>query len=187
MLFTMGRVSPKIHYMHKQYIIIIFLVAVVVGISMLWAQTHRSASQSETASVITLNPTTEKIFNVLPSWLPRANWSNPKASIQSTMYGDINGVVRSATIITKSVSTTHFEQQAYIQQLGFSADDNLSADGPGSSTWGYKKESGDQTQIILLSSQTMPSKTPPNRPLQFNCPCTTKVSVFVSESFTPKK
>lgn len=66
-------------------------------------------------------------------------------------------------------------------------DNNLAADGPGSSLWGYKKEVDGKTQIIIFSYKTQPTSNKPDEPLQFDCPCKVDWSVFISYPFAVTK
>lgn len=120
-------------------------------------------------------------------WYPSAPWSTPKETTEQTMYGSLTGKSMKATVTSPTATLPHFEQVNTLVQKGFTLDNNLSADGPGSSVWGYKKEENGETQIILFSYKTEPSSSNLNEPLQFNCPCKINTSVFVSNPFSPEQ
>ena len=128
----------------------------------------------------TLSPDAVAVLDAIPSWLSDVNWSQPKQTTKTTPLGDMQGTIISGQTTTDSANITHFEDADALARLGFYPNNNLAADGPGSSMWGYSKEVNDTQQIILFSYTTEPTSSNPNEPLQFNCPCTTEVSVFIS-------
>lgn len=132
------------------------------------------------APIPTLSPDTTAVLDAIPSWLSDVNWSQPKQATKTTPLGDMQGTMISGATMTDSANITHFEDANALAGLGFYPNTNLAADGPGSSTWGYSKEQNGTEQIILFSYTTKPTNSNPNEPLQFNCPCTTEVSVFIS-------
>ena len=125
------------------------------------------------------------IFAQVPFW-NSAKWSFIKTISISSYYGRLTGKQIEATMTTQQVTIPHFEDSAFLQNLGFDQDRNISADGPGSSVWGYKKTTGSSSQVVLFSYTTTPVTVVPNEPIQFNCPCTTNLSVFVSDFFLSK-
>ncbi len=150
---------------------LIIVISVLVGFG-----GHFLKNSSNTATptpIATQVQPNSPIFSKLNSWLP-GDWSTPVTSSQM----NYSGMESSVTITTQTAAVSHFEDVSYLKSLGFEPDINLSADGPGSSVWGYKNaETG---QVIVFSYRTSPTSTNPNEPLQFNCPCQSKVSVFVS-------
>lgn len=115
--------------------------------------------------------------------LPDASWGKPQDATEPTPLGNLTGVKLSATTTTSQATLPHFENTKDLERLGYKPDMSLSADGPGSSVWGYTKtENGDES-VILFSYNTQPSSSNPNEPLQFNCPCKMNISVFVSNPF----
>ncbi|MBP6913523.1 MAG: DUF333 domain-containing protein [Candidatus Levybacteria bacterium] len=114
--------------------------------------------------------------------LTQATWGKPQKTTEPTPYGDLNGVKISGKLTTSQATLPHFEDAEVLNKLGYVPDNLLSADGPGSSVWGYKKQNSGKTSIILYSYNTKPSSTKKNEPLQFNCPCTMTVSVFISNN-----
>ncbi|HMS22572.1 MAG TPA: DUF333 domain-containing protein [Candidatus Levybacteria bacterium] len=114
--------------------------------------------------------------------LSQATWGKPQKTNEPTPYGDLNGVKLSGKLTTSQATLPHFEDAEALKKLGYIPDNSLSADGPGSSVWGYKKQNSEKTSIILYSYNTKPSSNNPNEPLQFNCPCSMTVSVFISNT-----
>jgi len=92
-----------------------------------------------------------------------------------------------ATVTSPTASIPHFEMASALKTQGFIPDLNLSADGPGSSNWGYVNSNNEETQVIIFSYKTRPTNSNPNEPLEFNCPCKVNLSVFVSNPFAEKK
>lgn len=120
----------------------------------------------------------------IKSSMPNVSWGKPQDTTEPTPLGNLAGVKLSGTLSAAQATLPHFENAKTLEAAGYKPDMSLSADGPGSSVWGYKKTSGRDTSIILLSYNTTPSSSNPNEPLQFNCPCQMSVSVFVSQPFT---
>lgn len=131
-----------------------------------------------------VSPIETKIINHLPSWMPTATWSETTSSQEQSSYGNISGYETTGTLTTKEPYISHFENPAFLQSLGFTPDNNILADGPGSSLWGYTKETNGKKQIVFFSYQTKPTSTPTNEPVQFNCPCQMKLTVFISNYFS---
>lgn len=169
------------HYLF--YFIIGALVFIMSGTSM-WRHTigtPPSLKPFTSSETIVAND----IFVQVPIW-NSAKWSFIKTVSVSSYYGKLTGKQIEAIMTTQQATIPHFEDSAFLQNLGFDQDRNLSADGAGSSIWGYKKTTGNSSQVILLSYVTTPVTVVPNEPIQFNCPCTTNLSVFVSDSFLSK-
>lgn len=181
----------------RKFLIPIVVVLLVVGIASFFmlqkpdpattpsSMTPTAASESPTTPPVQLSETAKTIFDQLPPSLPKASWEAPIASNTTTSYGNATGYLENGTITAETASLPHFENKATLSSLGFVVDNNLSADGPGSSLWGYKKTTGNEIQLIIFSYKTDPTSSNPNEPLQFNCPCQTQVSVFVTNPFTP--
>ena len=153
----------------KKVILISILLLLVLGGYVVFQKINKSQS-----------PATAIIAQAA-IWLPEATWSKPSSATETTQYGEIKGIKTTATITTQTASIPHFENATFLGQYGFKADNNLAADGPGSSVWGYKKANGSTNQFVIFSYNTVPTSTNLNEPLQFNCPCKTTVSVFVSQ------
>jgi len=164
--------------MKKVWIVIIIIIMVFISVAV-WHKNLKN-QQATMNTTQTLSPTAEKVFHQLPKWFPTSSWSSPQATTQTTYYGKITGIATSTTITTKDATVPHFGQSIFFRDLGFDADKNLDADGAGSSVWGYKKGTGNDMQIITFTSRTKPTSTAANEPLQFNCPCQTTLTVFVS-------
>lgn len=172
--------------MKKFWIFIIIVILLIVSIVLL-KKTQSSSTTNSNSAQPTLSSLNTNIFGQLATWLPEAKWSTPQTSTQTTLYGSATGKEVTGTVTNQNANMPHFDNASYLKTLGFSSDVNTQADGPGSSTWGYKKTTGDQIQLILFSYKTKPSNSNPSEPLQFNCPCKTAVSVFVSNPFVPQK
>ncbi len=127
------------------------------------------------------NPEESAVFKMAESRLSSATWTKPVDTTEQSPIGTFPGKIMTGTLTTSNAILTHFENVKELSRMGFKADQNLSADGPGSSQWGYSKESNGETQIIMYSYKTSPTSTNPDEPLQFDCPCNTSVSVFLSD------
>lgn len=112
-----------------------------------------------------------------------ASWGNPTQTENQTTYGNLSGTEIQATVSGNITNFMGFENKAELEKQGFVVDNTLAADGPGSSTWGYKRSDDDRTQIIMFSYTTKPSNNNPNEPLEFNCPCEITLTVFLSRPF----
>lgn len=133
-------------------------------------------------SISSKSSTSSSIFSQAESALPYSNWSGPTSTTESTPAGDMSGEKITATITSQQAMLTPFENAEQLKQIGFTPDSNLSADGPGSSIWGYQNKN--TKQIILYSYTTKPTATKPDEPISFDCPCSMEVSVFVSGTTT---
>lgn len=111
------------------------------------------------------------------------SWDVPEETTDQTSSGNIKGEKISGILTTAQATLPHFEDAQILTKAGFEPDMSLSADGPGSSVWGYKKKQGGQQSLIIFSYKTLVTSQNPNEPLQFNCPCNMSVSVFVSDPF----
>ena len=129
----------------------------------------------------------KNIINQLPTWLPNTSWSAPFAASYETPYGTFQGTETTTTITTDSPTMRNFEDEKFLNSLGLKIDTMLLADGPGSSMWGYKKEINGKIQTVLFFYKTTPTSTPTDEPIQFNCPCQTKVTVFISNPLLSTK
>lgn len=127
------------------------------------------------------SPQESTVFKMAESNLSEATWAKPSDTTEQTPLGTFPGQIMTGTLKTENAMLTHFENVKELSKMGFKANQNLSADGPGSSQWGYSKESNGETQVIIYSYKTSPTSKNPNEPLQFNCPCNTTVSVFLSD------
>lgn len=127
------------------------------------------------------SPSESTVFRMAESSLSSATWEKAADTTEQTPIGIFPGKIMKGTLTTNTASLNHFENVKELSKMGFQANQNLSADGPGSSQWGYSKEENNMTSVIIYSYKTDPTSTNPNEPLQFNCPCTTSVSVFVSD------
>jgi copper homeostasis protein (lipoprotein) len=138
------------------------------------------ATSAKSAVPVQLSETESHILSQLPSWMPTATWSEPFTTQEQTFYGNFMGSEVTGKVTTKEASVPHFENADFLQSLGFTMDTNLSADGPGSSVWGYVKETNGKKQVVLFSYQTRPLSTNRDEPIQFTCPCQTDLTVFIS-------
>lgn len=164
--------------MSKLLILIILLVVGLAGGYYYFAPKSAAPTPS-----VTVSPQTGLMADVAV-WYPSAPWSEPAEDSEViSSYGTFAGESMHATVTSQTASLPHFEIVSELKDKGFLPDNNLSADGPGSSTWGYKKTEDGQNQIILFSYKTQPTSSAPNEPLQFNCPCQVEVNVFVTSPF----
>lgn len=115
-------------------------------------------------------------------WYPSAPWTRPAATTESTPLGNIKGQFIKATISSNQAVLSHFEDPNYLSSQGYSLDNTLAADGPGSSTWGYSKETNGKKYILLFSYKTKASNAGQNQPLEFICPCDITVTVFTNDT-----
>jgi len=127
----------------------------------------------------------EEIFSQVDEWVLEVVWEKPKAAEKQVYYGIVDGYERTGKIVNREGYIEHFENIDLLNSLGFSEDLNLSADGPGSSLWGYKKNIGQELQIVTLSYDNEDMHQSSDGPLVADCPCTLNLSVFVSNVFKP--
>lgn len=125
------------------------------------------------------------VFDQAPEWVPEVVWGKPKSAEKQTYYGTVKGTEVTGKLVNREGYIDHPENPEFIKKLGFSEDPNLSADGPGSSMWGYIKHVGQNEQVILLSYTNEDMHPSAEGPLEANCPCTLDLSVFVSDKFKP--
>lgn len=166
------------HYL--LYSVMSAAVFIIVG-SFFWKHTINTPPPV-TPVITSQDIITNDIFAQVLLWSP-AKWSFIQTASISSYYGTLIGKQIEAIITTQQSTISHFEDQAFLQNLGFDLDRNLSADGLGSSVWGYKKTIGSNSQVVLFSYTTTPVTVIPNEPLQFSCPCDTHITVFISSSF----
>ncbi len=123
-------------------------------------------------------------LNKIISNASQYNWLNPYSISKKTPYGFLEGREVTAQTMSDTPYVSNFEDKARLTSEGFQEDINLNADGPGGSTWGYIKKNEDKSQIIILLYTVTPSSSNSNEPLQFDCPCSIVLSVFVSNPFS---
>lgn len=149
---------------------IILLILVVVFLLFFLNKFTVSTSQSEIQKLST--ETTEY------------SWGQPsQTSTNVFSYGNLAGEEITATTTTDVAFLPYFDNKEELEKQGYSQDINLTADSPGSSQWGYSKSINGKTQIVLFSYSVAPSQTSADQPLEFNCPCSATVSIFVSDPF----
>jgi hypothetical protein len=166
----------------KYFWIIVGLFA--VGLAGSYAVKHmnkQNVKVQNATTTVKVSPEADKVFSQMAKWLPNATFGLPKKTTEQTGEGDFTGESLSGFTMSDTASMDHFEDEAYMESLGYTPDNNLAADGPGSSVWGYSKEENGKKQIATFSYETKPDDSDPNTPLQFNCPCNTNVKAFVSE------
>jgi hypothetical protein len=182
--------AKKKGYTPEQSHMIIFgaILAVLAVILFVYERNMQSAplTPKTTAVSPTLSPQTSLLVDAAV-WYPSAPWTSPAPTSQTTYYGTLKGQAIKATVEAPNPMLEHFEMPEMLKEKGFLPDNNLSADGPGSSTWGYKKTTNGEIQLMTFSYKTQPSNTNPNEPLQFNCPCKMNVEVFVSDPASEKE
>ncbi len=120
------------------------------------------------------------------TWIPNGGWTTPAVTSESTPYGELSGYSTTGTVTMDQAYMDPFEHKEELSGMGYVADPMLEASGPGSNMWGYKRTVDGKEQILVLGYKTQPTSSKPNEPLQFNCPCTIRLSAFVSEPFDPK-
>lgn len=110
-------------------------------------------------------------------------WSNPEKTSEKINGTTVSGTKIEATVSGQITDFMNFENKDILEKQGFVRDNSLAADGPGASTWGYKRSDDDRTQFVLFSYSTKPTNNNPNEPLEFDCPCEIMLSVFLSKPF----
>lgn len=173
--------AKKKRYTPEQSHMLIFGAFLAILAVFLFLYERQSPQTSPKTQIVTptLSPEASLLVDAAV-WYPSAPWSPPKVSSQTTYYGDLQGQSIQATVTSNTPSLEHFEIVPMLKEKGFLPDNNLSADGPGSSTWGYKRSENGQMQVMTFSYKTRPTNSNPNEPVQFNCPCKIDVTVFVS-------
>ncbi len=127
-------------------------------------------------------PSLSLIFEMAQSNLSQASWGKSMETTEQTPLGNLTGEKITGTLTSDTAMLNHFEDVNELSKLGFKSDINLSADGPGSSQWGYTRKTGNGTQVLIYSYNTTPTSDNPDEPLQFDCPCEMTVSVFLSST-----
>lgn len=147
----------------KQRITLLILAILILSIALFFVGLHKTKNSGESA-----------IFTTSEKSLPNALWSKPAAATMQTGVGSATGQKISGKVISDQAMLSHFENTKELKSMGYKENMNLSADGPGSSTWGYTN--GDK--VIIYSYTTNPTSNNSNEPLSFDCPCKISVSVF---------
>lgn len=182
--------TKKKRYTPEQSHMLIFgaILAVLAVILFVYERNVQTKPEQKQTVVVspTLSPETSLLVDAAV-WYPSASWAPPAKASQTTYYGDLQGQSIKATVESSNPSLDHFEMPQMLKENGFLPDNNLSADGPGSSVWGYKKSENGMMQVMTFSYKTQPSSSSPNEPLQFNCPCKIDVEVFVSNPVSEKQ
>lgn len=166
--------------MKKSGILITVIFFVVLGVYFI------SKQQTPANAPLEQDPIAEQILEQVPTWLPEASWGEITQETEETPYGSLSGQSRTGTLSTDSPMINHFDNSSYLQSLGFIPDQSLLADGPAASSWGYKRHSNGDIQIVIVSYKTNPTNASANEPVEFDCPCTAEASVFVSNPFVPQ-
>lgn len=122
----------------------------------------------------TKNSAESVIFTQSEKALPNASWTTPETTSMQTALGNTTGQKITGMVNSDKALIPHFENVQELKSMGYEENMNLSADGPGSSTWGYTKGNN----MVIFSYKTTPSTNNPNEPLEFDCPCDVSVSVF---------
>lgn len=165
--------------------LLIILVAIGFGVGYVFFFTDLITLPKTTEKKETITPDTS-IFEETEEWVPEVVWSKPKSAKQQMYYGTVSGVEQTGTLVNKDGYISHFEDPAVLEKQGYKEDLNLSADGPGSSMWGYSKEIGkDQMQVVTFSYTNEDMHPSSEGPLTADCPCTLDLSVFISNPFKP--
>lgn len=169
--------AEKKNHLPRRYYLITLLLIIIASIVLVIFQTTPTPPPAQ------INPQSENpTFQKVTEWKPNAVWSMPTDSVQNTYLGEVNGKTSTANIRSDQATLSPFEDVAYLNSLGYELNQNLSADGPGSSVWGYKKGIDTDFELIIFSYVTTPTNSNPNQPLEFNCPCEMKVEVFIGSS-----
>jgi putative hemolysin len=160
----------------------LFIIVVILIIAGAFFVLHVKKQQNTTTNPATTQHVNDPMLQTLAEGFPEVTWGEPTNMNQSTgPYGELPGRKITGTIKVDQANIPQTEDKAYLESQGFKADPSMSADGPGSSVWGYSKGSGENTQVVIFSYEVKPTSSNPNEPLQFNCPCNATVSIFVSD------
>ena len=156
------------------------VLLVVIGFYLYKDTKERHAIPEGTA--VGIAPTAAPItspFSFLATWVPDATWGAARQVTEDTPYGKVKG-----TKVEGTGKTVHrnFEDTRLVESWGYKPDMGLSADGPGSSNWGYSKTDKDgKTQIFTLGYSTGALMGPDSK-----TPSSVSLFVFVSDPFTKK-
>jgi len=174
--------------MKKEFFIICLVVVVAAGAVF----AYKSMSVTKPATPVSTQPAENSpspvllspVFSKLPTWVPETTWSTPKASIEKTDYGELQGMAVEGEIKGTGTGTTgkrNLKDQPFMQELGFTEDIKFMADGPGASNWGYKKTENGKMQIVIFRYSSNRLLGPESTAAPF-----LNLSVFVSDPFTIK-
>lgn len=167
---------------------IIFLILLVIAggvVGYVFLFTDYIKLPSKPTESTTKSTTEYEVFTEAQKWVPEVVWSKPKAATQQTYYGTVKGTEITGKMVNREGYIEHPEDPTTLKAMGFSEDLNLSADGPGSSSWGYIKNIGDMQEIIVLSYKNEDMHASSEGPLEAECPCTLLLTIFQSEPFKP--
>lgn len=129
----------------------------------------------------TKNTEIPEILSQAKASLLDATWGSVTNTSEQTPLGLASGQKVSGTLTSDKAMISHFENTKLLESMGYTLNQNLSADGPGSSMWGYTKGN----KVITYSYKTAPTSSSPNEPLSFDCPCQVSVSVFTGTLSQP--
>ena len=168
----------------KYNVFLVILGIILLSILAFFLTTLGTAHAPQNIQNTQAGSQTQLLKNIVSPYTDVA-WSMPQLVKIPTQYGDISGRQMTTTMKTDKAMVVHQEDDTALKNMGFTPDMMLSADGPGSSQWAYKKTTGNNSsQILLFSYQTKPSANQSsNEPLQFNCPCTVTMTAFLSNPF----
>lgn len=166
-------------------ILIIILAVIGFGVGYVFFFTDLISIEKPTPKKQAVTPDMT-VFEETDRWVPEVVWSPSKPATEQIYYGTVKGVEETGTLVNREGVVEHFEDHKVLEKLGYKEDLNLSADGPGSSMWGYSKEApGGLLEVVTFSYINEDMHPSTEGPLTASCPCTLTLKVFVSEPFKP--
>ncbi|MEN9407892.1 MAG: hypothetical protein RLZZ455_1108 [Candidatus Parcubacteria bacterium] len=172
-------------------ILLLFINAIAIPLSQLFIGTQSSAMKTVTneKNLVKNSPSlaTAGYLSILPeqiTWMPPMTGTISYTDFAKNLpTRTLSGTLQNGTAILNNLSEASAMNNDFLKNNGWAEDPNQSADGPTGSVWGYKKTTGNKTQILQLR-YTNTSITPlPNQPIQVTCPCNLTYTIFLSDPF----
>lgn len=131
------------------------------------------------------------VFTQAKQEFPHASWTAPRNAENSTFaYGVLKGKETIGSFKGSgmgNIYTIRMDTGKDLSKLGFTDDQSFSADGVDGSQWGYIKIKNGEKQAVIYNYKIEIPRGNPNEPLQVHCPCSTTITVFVSNPFKDTK
>lgn len=128
---------------------------------------------------------------VSKEWAPTITWTSPTSTFWDENYypQPIPGKIISGSVVAENFEWYGFNFLSYhnskYSNLGWT-ESSIAADRPGASQWGFQRQEGELMQSIVFN-YLLDAKTEELEPgvggVKFVCPCTHRVSIFLSDQF----
>lgn len=153
-------------------------------------QTFSSLLQQQASSSATSQASAAAFLQTAIALYPSTTtWGQPQATtvfytkVQAEDPIQVSGSKVQGNGTVPSLENMRDVGATYLTANGWEQDNNIAADGPTGSTWGYKKAVGSKMQILELSYTNTSLTVTPGQPVQSICPCNVTYTVFLSNPF----